>query len=239
MKKVLQAIIILFISLNLYAQTFEGIGDFRIGMSFSDFKVWANSKQLPIIQMNTWQAVSLRGSSSGMWIYEPVHNMNKPENTPKDVNYVDGVTVLILNSYSVSDINIDRLKFTFLNDVLINIYSEFSNELEFALTAKYGNPRVESSSSSITCRSNFTGVSVTKSETMKRMYWRNDVIIAMGYDSSYYSNSCDLLKKRFLHISDEEKYLKYYRQNERGQITFAEDLKNKKMNELKNKLGDL
>lgn len=239
MKNTFLAIIFTIITISSFAQNIEGIGDFKIGMTYEAHSNWLKENNIIVEEVATnFEAYSMQEIKK-LQAYTLIYDESKPYDLPDDMNYVNGFKIIILNNYNPSDINIKKLKFTFKNNILIGLHTSFSEELELAFNAKYGMPKSKITKKLINCRFNFTGAINTKAEEIRSLSWRNDNIYAHGQDSFEYDSQCTMANIRLFEIYNKKEYLEYSIQNLRAQKDFKFKINNKKNENLKKTLDKL
>ncbi len=164
MKRYLLLLALLFAACSAYAQNFEGVGEFRIGMTYNEFQLWLKANNIVLEKVRDGMEAYKKSTSGSLMAYIPLPNDARLYLSPSHVNYVSGHKSIVVTSYSPAGIRIAELDLLFKNDVLINIGATMSDQLEEALVAKYGEPQVKTESKTITCRFTYTGVTQDKSE---------------------------------------------------------------------------
>lgn len=99
--------------------------------------------------------------------------------------------VFFIGSYYISGIELLNIKLYFHNDVLIGFNCDFNNELNDALTIKYGKPKIEYQEKNINCEVKLTGNIIARTESNSTQIWQNNDIQASIKISKYYDSDCN------------------------------------------------
>lgn len=223
----------------VYAQSVEGLGDFKLGMSFSELESWLNTNSLKLEEVRDSMDAFRRERSGTPVAYVPLPNDASPYSSPSNVNYVPDHKSVVITRYSPAGISIEGVHLLFRNDKLIKIGAKSSDRLFEALSAKYGDPAVKTESKTITCRFTYTGATQEKQELTKYATWRDDEIKAYQTELYFYDSKCQLLGGRTLDIYVKASFNEYLRRNHAGEREYRERANQEKRQELKKGLDKL
>jgi len=220
-------------------QKIEGLGVFKIGMTYDNFQAWLKGKNLVIGEVRGTEEYVRRSLSKTLVAFTPLPNEAEPSSSSEYTNYMPGHKMIRLNFHVVGDIKIHNIGLLFKNDILILIKAELSGRLEEALTAKYGDPVVDSKAKKIKCTYTYTGATQEKTEFTTVSTWRNDRIEASATALLFYDSKCELQSGGFLVIYNKSEYLDYSVLNKRAKKAYEAKLESEKKEELKKTLDNL
>lgn len=239
MHKLISITLLFALAQPVYAQSIEGLGDFKLGMSFSELESWLSTNSVNLEEVRDSMEALKRRRSSTPAAYEPIHNDVSPYLSPSNVNYVPDHKSVVITGYSVAGIQIKNVHLLFRKDKLIKLGAESSDRLFEAFSAKYGDPETKISRKTITCRFTYTGATQEKEELTKYATWRDDKIRAYQTDLYFYDSKCQLLAGKTLDIYVKASYDGYLSRNHAGEREYRDKASQENRQELKKSLDKL
>lgn len=183
----------------------EGVGRFKINKTTLSFM-----SELAIEFNTTIQKSSniLRMSQAALMdsslVFEIVGPVEDPTETPF-ASICSDVRVFYIPTFTASDIKLEGIDLSFYKGILIEITTEYSDELNSAFEIKYGPPKLNFKENIKNCVFiNSGGKTSHKGSTITRA-WHNGNLRASSYMSKQYDNDCKPYFISFFSILDEAK----------------------------------
>jgi hypothetical protein len=181
---------------------FTGFGRLKIGGSYSEVIAAVGLSDSKLINPNE-KKVDWLDVYDNKKDYLLVYSQEK---TPADLSVfyckAPSSKVLLLSKYEVSGIIVNRIKLSFYNDTLIDIFIKSApSEFDEAVNAKYGKGKTETETKQVTCSSIYGNS--THEENYYRTYWnKGDNIEAISYLAKYRDSKCKEVFMSYFDICD-------------------------------------
>lgn len=195
--------------LSAYSQDkLSGIGRIRLGRTLSELKselpiediVDANDRNVGFLDI-------MENKKNYLLIYDSLREAKKYdflhmyERCPK-------AKIILLSKYTIAGMDVKKIKLTFYNDSLVSVYvNDPSIEFIDALAAKYGEGKLETKSTQVTCKSLYGEVNYSD-ETFYTYWNKGTNFEAVHCVSQYRDSKCQKKFLSFFYIRDASTFSK-------------------------------
>jgi len=187
MKKIISILTLCSITLPGFCQQrIDGIGDFRLDMDKNDVLSLLHKRFGKATELHNYYTPKTEGH-----LYKMAAPRNKGEFNP----YYYPCTVIetyLIPAVSIAAIPFRNVILLFANDRLLRIETEGSEQIDNAISAKYGQPDQDIETGTASCSFDKAGNAQVQQTTLTRLSWRNDDINAYSLTDKNYDSDCKL-----------------------------------------------
>lgn len=184
MKKAGILLILLSLHPIAHGATPNGIGIFKLGMTYADVEKWAAINEIEISEKSTPEAEQYPRKTLREQLREQ-EKRKKPiifiEKTDKsqaskasyEANFLDGYRILVVEKYAPASIEMSDMRLLFKDNKLINISTQPNYDILEVLTIKYGKPTLSYRELETICTLPSINVKIRKKEKAFSNRWED------------------------------------------------------------------
>lgn len=172
---------------------FLGIGIFKIGSDTTNLISFANLNVDYIRDIDSFQNLSYRMEMDADGKVKELLRLKKTsdaENGGVCRSYCIDVTEYYLSRYEVSGVIIKNIRLRYYLNRLVQFDSDFSSNIEDALSIKYGKSEFHVETKKFNCMHNLTGISTPLEAKTYSNVWHNAQIAAYSVLYEKYDDHC-------------------------------------------------
>lgn len=178
----------------------QGLGPLKIGSTTVDDLLRITNLQLKEIDNSDFDYYEDEFKNSqyaiddnGVGLIEIINTGKKGKyglEIKRSPEFGSGFRFIALSRLTIGEVIVGNIEMAFYHDTLFHVRCDGSQEIEDALTTKYGPGKLTRNKKIITCRYKNTGVEVQNEESSFSKSWMNGDIVATSYFEKYFDNDC-------------------------------------------------
>lgn len=221
-KNLLLLIVFILVQSKLLAQNrIYGIGPFKIKRT--DIAIIDSLSQ----ELGEFERVDNTVRTYSVDHYECIFDSLDVYSSPQGASACKSIRTFFIKKLEISGVSFESLYLVFKDGILREFKSDYSNDIQEALSIKYGPPKIKTSSKPVTCLYKLTGNKSQLEETAVYYEWiSNYVQINAGY-SKFYNDKCEELHTSWFSVDTKE----FYKEKEACESAAERKMEQNKMNE--------